>query len=319
MTLSLPTGTRPALLPYAVGAWAAGYGALRLAWAVTGAPEFPPLGTDLVVFTGWWAVALCAAAGLVAAGLATARSWRPALAVGGWVVCVAVVAACALLLLDLVGLLILHPFAGFTVAGFASRLGALTGALLLHAALVQHRRRFRSDCRECGRTGPVAVPGTGVPGWARAGAWLAVAGCLVRLAAQAAAGFGEVPLAQGASMVAFEVGFLLAGVLLPLALVHSWGRIWPRWVPLLAGRRIPRPMLLVPATVLSVGLVVYFGVGLTQLAVETVAGTFDGEGHYSLAFFWVAELGYWVWGWGLGAAACGYHLRTRRPCPDCGR
>ncbi|SCG43559.1 hypothetical protein [Micromonospora inositola] len=327
MTLSLPpvappASDRRALLPYLVLAWAAGYGALRLWWAVAGAPEFPPLGTDLVVFTGWWAVALCAAAALVAGGLATARSWRPALAAAGWVVCAAIVLSCALLLLDLVGFLILAPTEAFTVAGFVSRIGCLTGAVLLNAAIVGHRRRYRGDCRGCGRTGPLVQRrvGAGAPGWARAAAYAAAAGCLLRLAAQVAVGFGDLPPAQGASMVAFEVGFLLAGVLLPLALVHSWGRIWPGWVPLLAGRRIPRAVLLVPAAVFSVGLIVYFGVGIAGLAVETVTGTFDpGDGRYPLAFFWLAEPAYWVWGWGLGLAALSFHQRTRRPCRACGR
>ncbi|MEV4488600.1 hypothetical protein AB0K04_00615 [Micromonospora coxensis] len=319
MTRSLSTPHRRDLLPYTVGAWALGYGALRLTWTVTGPPDFPPLGVDLVVFHGWPAVALCVAAGLVAVGLARARTWRPALALAGWAVCAALVAACALLLLDVVGLLILRPFAPSTAGAVAGRLGALTGAVLLHLALLAHRRRFRGDCAGCGRTGPVTGRPVEVPGWARTAAWVAVAGCLVRLAAQVAVGFDDVPLAQGASMVAFEVGFLLAGVLLPLALVHSWGRVWPGWVPLLAGRRVPRLLLLVPAAVFSVGLVGYFGVGLGQLAVQTATGTFDGGGRYPLAFFWAAELGYWVWGWGLGIAALDHHLRTRRRCPTCGR
>lgn len=327
MTLTVPPEAPPgsarrALLPYLVVAWAVGYGALRLWWAVAGAPEFPPLGTDLVVFTGWWAVALCAAGAAVAGGLATARSWHPALAVTGWAVCAAIVLSCALLLLDLVGFLILAPTDGFTVAAFLSRVGCFTGAVLLNAAVVGHRRRYRGDCRDCGRTGAVARRGVdaAVPAWARIAAYAATAGCLLRLAAQLAVGFGDMPLAKGASMAAFEVGFLLAGVLLPLALVHSWGRIWPRWVPLLAGRRIPRAVLLVPAAVFSVGLIVYFGVGIADLTVETVTGTFDpGDGRFPLAFFWVAEPAYWLWGWGLGLAALSFHQRTRRPCRACGR
>ncbi|SCE68961.1 hypothetical protein [Micromonospora mirobrigensis] len=309
----------PAVLPYAVLAWAVGYGALRLWWAATGGQHHPPFGSDLVLFTGWWSVGLCAAAGLVGIGLAAARSWRPALAVAGWAVCGAVVVACVLLLLDLVGLLILHPTPAFTVGGFLGRLGCLTGGLLLHAAVLDHRRRYRGGCPECGRTGPARSDRSRVPGWARAGAWAAVGGCLLRLAAQVAVGFDGVPLAQGASMLAFEVGFLLAGVLLPLALVHRWGRIWPGWVPLLAGRRIPPALLLVPATVFAVGLVGYFGVGLVDLAVETATGTFDpGDGRFPLAFFWVAEPAYWVWGWGLGVAAVSFRTRTRPVCPRCG-
>ncbi|MFG3710262.1 hypothetical protein [Micromonospora sp. NPDC047730] len=317
-----PAAARPRrpVLPYAVIAWALLYGAVRVRWALVGSPAFPPLDTDLVVFTGWWAVALCAAAGLVGAGLAAARSWRPALAVAGWVVCAAVLLSCALLLLDVVGLLILDPGAAFHPGALLSRLACLAGAALLHAAVLQHRRRLRGDCRRCGRTGPAREAATTVPTWARVAAWSAVAGCLLRLAAQVWVGFEDVPLSAGASMVAFEVGFLLAGVLLPLALAHSWGVVWPGWVPLLAGRRIPRLLLLVPAALFSVGLVCYFGVGLAQLTVETVTGTFDpGDGRYPLAFFWVAEPAYWLWGWGLGVAAVGHHLRTRRPCRGCGR
>ncbi|WP_146228111.1 hypothetical protein [Micromonospora sp. S4605] len=325
MTRTLPPPAPPAVtrrptLPYAVLGWALAYGALRLCWAVAGAPAFPPLDTDLMVFTGWWAVGLCAATALLGAALGRARGWRPALVAAGWAVCAALALACALLLLDLVGLLILDPGAAFHPGAFASRLGCLTGAVLLAVALVDHRRRWRGDCRRCGRTGEPGAHATAVPGWARAAAWAAVVGCLVRLAAQVWVGFEDVPLSQGASMVAFEVGFLLAGVLLPLALVYRWGRSWPRWVPLLAGRRVPRLLPLVPAAVFAVGLVGYFGIGLAQLTAETVTGTFDpGDGRYPLAFFWVAEPAYWVWGWGLGVAAVDYHRRTRRACPACGR
>jgi hypothetical protein len=48
--------------PPAVLVWALAYGSLRVWWAAAGAPWFGPLGTDLIAFTGWWAVGLCAAA-----------------------------------------------------------------------------------------------------------------------------------------------------------------------------------------------------------------------------------------------------------------
>jgi hypothetical protein len=49
--------------------WALAYGSVRVWWAVAGAPSFGPLGTDLIAFTGWWAVGLCAAAAVVTLGL----------------------------------------------------------------------------------------------------------------------------------------------------------------------------------------------------------------------------------------------------------
>lgn len=329
MTTSLPqlvpTDPRPHRrdhLPWAVVGWAVGYGGVRLLWAVNGAPEFPPLDADLLVFTGWWAVGLCVAAALVALALLRARSWRPALAGAGWAVSGALVVACPLLLLDLVGMLILDLGPAFNVAAFASRVACLSGAVLLGLATAAYRRRYRGDCSVCGRIGAVAPAGgwSPPPMWAWYAAYAAAAGCVVRLLAQWAFGFGDLPLAEGPSMVAFEIGFLLAGVLLPLALVHSWGRVWPRWVLLLAGRTVSRLLLLVPAFVFSVGLVGYFGVGIGQLTVETLTNTWDpGDGRYPLAFFWVAMPAYWIWGGGLGVAAISYHRRTRRPCRECGR
>ncbi|MCW3840896.1 hypothetical protein ONA70_12385 [Micromonospora yasonensis] len=315
--VSRPAPRRVAWPAYTVVAWAVGYGALRAGWLLAGAPSFGPLGTDLVVVTGWWSVALCAAAGVIGVGLARARTWRPVLPGAAWAVGAAQLLACALLLLDVVGFLIFRLGAAFTAAGFLSRLGAATGALLLHSAALAHVRRFRGECGGCGRTRRSGGP---VPRWARVAAWSAVAGCLVRLAAQVAVGFEAVPLTQGFSLALFEVGFLLAGVLLPLSLVYPWGTVWPGWVPLLAGRLVPRKLLLVPAAVFGVGLVGYFGIGLAQLTVETATATFDpGDGRYPLAFFWVAESGYWMWGWGLVAAALSHHRRTRRPCLRCGR
>jgi hypothetical protein len=138
-----------------------------------------------------------------------------------------------------------------------------------------------------------------------------VTGCLVRLAAQYAAGMADSPFTAGPSVIVFEAGFLLAGVLLPLALVHGWGRVFPRGMPLLAGRRVPRWLLLGPGFALGVGLTVYFGVGIGQLAVETVNGTWNpGDGTYPLWFFWVAMPAYLAWGLGLTAASGAYRWLT---------
>ena len=52
-------------------------------------------------------------------------------------------------------------------------------------------------------------------------------------------GFGSGLLRAGGSVLLFEAGFLLAGTVLPLALVYRWERVFPRWVPLLAGRGVP--------------------------------------------------------------------------------
>ena len=121
-------------------------------------------------------------------------------------------------------------------------------------------------------------------------------------------------------MLGFEAGFLLAGTVLPLALVYRWGRVFPGWVPLVAGRGVPRWLVLSPALGLAVGITAYFGVAAVQLAVETVTGTWAQDaGSYPLWFFWVSVPAYLVWGLGLGAAALAYRRATRPRCRTCGR
>ncbi|MDG4785205.1 hypothetical protein O7626_04520 [Micromonospora sp. WMMD1102] len=292
--------------PSAVLLWTIGYGGLRVYWAAGNAPEFPPLGTDLFPVAGWGAVALVGAAAPLAVALRRATRWRWPLAAAAWAVSVALVMLCPLLLLDVVAVLV--PGLGLAVdpAGIAGRLGCLTGGVLLAVATDGYRRRVRGDRPLLG--GPL----TRTPGWAFAAAYLAAAGCLVRLGTQVAVGMDEIPFAAGPAVLVFEVGFLLAGLLLPLALVHGWGRVFPGWVPLLAGWRVPRWLLLGPGFGLGLLLVVYFGIGTGQLAVETATGSWDpGDGRYPLWFFWVSMPAYLLWGLGLTVASLGYWRRTR--------
>ncbi|GIG64198.1 hypothetical protein [Phytomonospora endophytica] len=305
MTRNLPVVT-------AVGALA--YGALRAAWAWLGAPELPPMGGDLIVFTGWAPTSLCLAAAGIAIGLRLSGRSR-ALIVAGFGVAAALLVADALFLLDIVGVLTFGVDTGPEAAALASRTGCAAVALLLLASVVRYRRGMRGTCPRCGRR-ESSPPMTTVPGWARAGAWTAVAGCLVRVGAQIAVGFDGMPL--NGSLVVFEGGFLLAGTLLPLALVHRWGRVWPRWTLFLAGRRVPRRLVLGPAVVFATGLVVYFGIALSQMAVSTATGDFDG-GTLPAAFYWVAVPAYWAWGLGMGAASVAYFQLTRPACAACGR
>lgn len=299
-------------------AWALGYGFLRIWWALGAAPSPPPAHTDLVAFTGWWAVALCAAAVVVVAGLRRARWWRP-LAVAAWGVTVALVAASALVLLDVVGIIL--PGVGLSVdpVAFASRVACLAGGVLVGATALCYQRHWRGACLACGHTGEAARPAR-PPRWAWAAAWAAVAGCLARLLAQVAVGFGSSLLKGGGPALGFEAGFLLAGTVLPLALVYRFGRVFPGWVPLLAGRGVPRWLVLGPALGLGAGMTAYFGVTLVKLAAGTVTGTWaHGAGSYPLWFFWVSVPAYLIWGLGLGAGALAYRRATRPPCRTCGR
>ncbi|MES9543832.1 hypothetical protein [Actinomadura sp. NPDC000600] len=319
-------------LPAAALAWVAAYGALRAYWASGHRPhQMSPIGTDLVVFTGWGSAALCGAAALALAVLAhpradrLARAPRLALAAAAWTAAACLVASGAMLLLDVVGAVLPGLGLGLYPLGALSRAAAVTAGIMtaLSARAYTARTRTGPVCAACTRpaTGPGPLART--PAWAYGAAYLAVAGCLIRIAAQAAVGFAESPLAGGASAVLFEAGFVLGGCLLPLALVHSFGRTWPRWVPGLAGRGVPRRLVLWPGAAISGGLVVYFGLMLLQMSWERLHGRnpFPPDGRLDLpeAFFWVAVPAYFAWGAGMAAAARAYARRTRTPCPSCGR
>ena len=303
--------------PWGAIAWALAYGAVRIWWAIGDAQAPPPLGTDLLVFSGWGAVGLCVAVLGVALALKMAP-WRHPLWIAAWAASVALLTASALLLLDVVGALTPGLGVQFHPAVFFSRAAALGGAVLMGAAAEGYRRRWRSDCLFCGRTGADVRP-VQLPRWARWGAYAAVAGCVVRLGAQMAVGFAELQ-GSGWSLLGFEAGFVLAGTVLPLALVHRWGRVFPAWTPALAGRRVPRWLLLTPAFGIAGAMTAYFGFTFVMLAVGTVTGTWDGgDSSLSLGFFWVAVPAYLTWGLGLGAAAVGYYRVTRPRCRMCGQ
>lgn len=306
-------------VPQATIAWALGYGSLRIYWALGDAPSPPPMDTDLIAFTGWWPVALCAAAAVVTLALRSAPWSRP-LAVTAWCVAGALVAASALLLLDVVGILL--PGIGVTVhlVSLLSRAACLAGGVLVGASALSYQRYWRGACLACGSTGEVvpSARGMGPPWWAWLAAWGAVAGCLVRLLAQLAVGFGDALLEGGATVLLFELGFLLAGTVLPLALVYPWGRVFPRWVPWLTDRAVPRWLVLGPGLVLGIGMTAYFGVTMVMIAVDTFAGTWEqGAGSEPLWFLWVAVPAYLAWGMGMAVAALAYRRATRPPCRIC--
>ena len=70
-----------AWVPQAAVIWALVYGLVRVWWAIHGAPGSGPMLLDLMYFSGWSAVGLCAAAALVVVALRISP-WRwPLLAI----------------------------------------------------------------------------------------------------------------------------------------------------------------------------------------------------------------------------------------------
>ncbi|WP_436762309.1 hypothetical protein [Streptosporangium sp. V21-05] len=195
--------------------------------------------------------------------------------------------------------------------------GATAGALTL-ACAVAEQRRVRRACVRCarvhGRSPERRTDPT--PRWAYLAAYVAIAGCAARVTALVldSVAARKAPFALGSPFGIFVALLILAGTLLPLALVHRFGRIWPRWVVPLAGRDVPRWLVLGPALFVGASLVGYFGVA-------GMAAWLLGKGGLAQAPAWKVSMemfGYTSWGLGLLAAAVFYHGSTRPYCPSPG-
>ncbi len=121
----------------------------------------------------------------------------------------------------------------------------------------------------------------------------------------------------------FLANFGLVGAVLMLGLVHRWGEVFPRWMIGLAGRRVPIALALVPASLVSVLLIVggiAIWSGLAQMAAGLAAGGAEGQGLIGEIVFQVGPtLLFPVWGAALAVATLGYYYRRRGPCSVCGR
>ncbi len=121
----------------------------------------------------------------------------------------------------------------------------------------------------------------------------------------------------------FLANFGLVGALLMLGLVQRWGEVFPRWMIGLAGRRVPIVLAVVPASLVSVllivgGIAIWSGLG--HMAARSAAAGAKGMGLVGgIAFAVGPTLLFPVWGVALAVATLGYYYRRRGPCSVCGR
>jgi hypothetical protein len=207
----------------------------------------------------------------------------------------------------------------------------LGGGALWAAAALAYQRRTRGACPHCGRaaTGPGRAAHSH-PRWGQWATWIAVAAPLPYAATRLAWAFG-IPLgvtdefmalyeadylAKDVGLWRFTLGGMaLGGAVLTMGLVQRWGEVFPRWIPFLAGRRVPPALAIAPATLVSLAVTV------AGLAMLRVAAT-DGMGFDLGASSWGpgGPVLLWLpWGIALGAATLAYHLRRRGRCRRCGR
>lgn len=294
------------------------YAVVHVWWALGNAPRFSWPGESY--FPGGWlpvVIAGSAAVIVLGSGIGATKRWpdwsRWCLAIAAWL------AGAALLLYSFMFAVSLLQILTGEFSGVAdwnallARASGVIGGIGTIVVAVSEQRRARHACAACGRTrrSPAGDRAAMAPRWAFAAAYLAVVGCASRLSAEAIeAGWGE---RWGGTelhwtFVVIVAMLVLAGTLLPLALAHRWGRIWPAWLPLLGGRPVPRWLVLAPALFLGAGLVGYFGVGATSELL--IRGSF-GE-----PLWWLIMVvpGYIVWGIGLLIAAASYFMMTKPVC-----
>ncbi|WP_250003993.1 hypothetical protein [Actinoplanes sp. M2I2] len=329
--------------------WAALYGTVALVWTVTGAgfpygpgnktgdasplrALSPEIGAPL--FAGVLLVAAVVLLGL--SGGRPPRALRIAM-----LTYVGLVATVLLVVLPDVRLLTLAGYLPMLIVGLpfgwppvdyadiftwtlANQAFAVLGGLLLARAALRAHFGATGACEDCGRSarGRNWTSRESAARWGRWAAYLAalvpVLYGVVRLAWAAGIPLGIssefLREMQDSGLVWAGAGlgaFAVAGAVLTLGLVQRWGEVFPRWMPGLAGRRVPIRLATVPATIVAVFVM------SASVAFFSQAGAFAEMVVHGLA---AAPILTWpIWSVALGAATLGYHLRRRPACGVCGR
>jgi len=211
----------------------------------------------------------------------------------------------------------------------AHQLLCLVGGFLWLAATVSYARRSTDACLYCGRQdGPEGWTSPNKAArWGRIAVYVAMVVPIIYAATRYAWALGipwgmtEEHWRQGQQNGNWISGLFLAnvglvGAVLMLGLVQRWGEVFPRWMIGLAKRRVPIALAVVPASIVSVLLVVT-GIsilsGYNQMAIAAAA---IGEDVWIVAG---PTFLFPIWGAALAVATLGYYYRRRGPCGICGR
>jgi hypothetical protein len=202
----------------------------------------------------------------------------------------------------------------------------MLGAALFAAAALTHRRARLDACLACGRTDtPTALTAPD-----RAAQWGVIAVWIAAIVP------GIYALTRWAWALGIPIGFSaqtlrdmdrenpgiwvggaalatmgLIGSVLTFGFVRRWGEVFPRWIPVLRGRRVPISLAVVPAMAVAL-LVTSAGLMMTRILLTrpTNASSWAAMGP---AILWP------LWGAALAAAALAYYYRRRGACKRCGR
>ncbi|SIN13263.1 hypothetical protein SAMN04489832_3283 [Micromonospora cremea] len=334
--------------PAAAALWALAYGLLALYWSAGGAgfpfgaadPD-PGIDKGMSILGGAHqasaapVIAVCAMAATVLAGLLAVRTWPGRAGAALEAIAWAVALVLGIVLPDyrplvavghLPVLLAGKPFGWPEDVTIASQVPwpvvnqfiCILGGILFAVAALAHRRTRTGACAACGHSGRDHDPAR----WGAVAVWIA-AGVPVLYATTRWAwalgvpfGFSAAELRQmdqelpGIWWVGAAMGSMgLIGSVLTVGLIRPWGEAFPRWIPVLRGRRVPVALAVVPAMAVAM-LVTSAGLMFARaLYVNPSMGNWAAMGP---SLLWP------VWGAALAVAAVAYRLRRQTPCARCG-
>jgi hypothetical protein len=205
----------------------------------------------------------------------------------------------------------------------------LIGGFLWLATTISYARRSGNACLYCGRRD--GVEGWNSPDnaarWGRIAVFIAMVAPVFYAVTRYAwalgipLGISEEHLRRGQESGTWISGLFLAtfglvGAALMLGLVQRWGEVFPRWMIGLAGRRVPIALAVVPASIMSVLLLVG---GITIWSVYDQMGAAAAASEEAMWSVVGPTLLFPLWGAALAVATLGYYYRRRGPCDVCGR
>jgi hypothetical protein len=348
--------------PYAAVAWSLIYAALGVYWAVSGygfpytsgtvsdimGPLLGRFGSSVA-----WIVVIIAGIPAAAMGVAMSRGGRAFRSL--FITAGAVLAGVLLLLMTGLDLLVLLGYIPYTVRSLfignktsqvfleawtqwatIHQLLCLFGGFLWMATTVSYTRRSGDACLYCGRQN--GQEGWNSPDnarhWGRIAVYVAMVTPVLYAFTRYAwvlgfpLGMSEEYLRRGQENGTWISGLFLAtfglvGAVLMLGLVQRWGEVFPRWMIGLAGLRVPIAFAVVPASLVSVLLIVG-GIGIWSGLAQMVANLVtSGAENMEIIGAVIVQVGptllFPVWGVALAVATLGYYFRRRGPCGVCGR
>ncbi|GAB2604070.1 hypothetical protein GCM10027168_41320 [Streptomyces capparidis] len=148
------------------------------------------------------------------------------------------------------------------------------------------------------------------------GLWRLALACHVPLGFGAASDLHPSRISAGLSVYMVTLTLVAEGLgLLALGLVRPWGEVFPRWLPVLGGRRVPVPAAVVPAGLGAAVLILLGALGAVGWNSPENMGSPDAP--QGLAY-WVMTLAYaplLLWGPALAVLAAHYRGRRTRATP----